>query len=148
MERTVTLAPLDRPHNAAISHVTQRNSPIKPCVERGTMAFIKTKKDPQNRTEASAKKNIWLLPPTGPYLFDAQSDDGPHDLSSFYRKLTYLVKVSVCISSNALLTVANLSDMGGSPNSINKDFLLSAWEKSVKMIKLQQLQKLNSRNAT
>lgn len=65
------------------------------------------------------------------------------DVASFIRKATYCVRISVRISSNAVLTVASLLNTGARPNPVNKNFLQSAWRKSLKTIRSPPLRPAN-----
>lgn len=109
---TVTFAPSDCPSDDVVSYVTERDSSITPRTQGGSVTFIQTRTDSYNKIDTIAKCNIRLLPPAGPYLLKVQFDDGPHDVASFFRKLTNLVRLPIGATSNALLTVVRLLDTG------------------------------------
>lgn len=74
---------------------------------------------------------------------NVQLDNGPYDIGSFFRRVSYRVKMSIGVRSNALLTVASLLHMGTGRNLINTDFLPQAWKDTIKWIQLQPLRTAN-----
>lgn len=72
-------------------------------------------------------------------------EDGQHEVASFIRKPTCRVKISVAVSSNALLTVTGLLDTGAGLNLSNRGFQLQAWEDTIKSIRTLHLRISNSK---
>lgn len=64
VNRTVAFAPSDRQPEDIVSCVTKSDSSITPCMRRISVTFIHTKTDSQNKTDETAKTNIWLPPPS------------------------------------------------------------------------------------
>lgn len=118
----MTFASVYCPPDAGVSHVTQTVSLIKPHLQRAIITFTAGNTDNRIKPDARARPNIILPLPPGQRVFNVQIDDVPHDVSSFFCKATYLFKISIVVTSNALLTVASLHDTGAAPNLI-KNFL-------------------------
>lgn len=98
----IAFAPSDCPPNDVISYVMQSGSSIKPCPQCASVIFFQVKTDWQNRINASAKTNIGLPLPTGPYVFNIHFKDGLHDVASFFRNATYGVKISIAVTIRVL----------------------------------------------
>lgn len=96
---------------------------IAPRTQRSSVKFIQAKNDLQKKKDEMAKPQARLLPLTGQYVFIVQFDDGPHDIAPFFCKQTYCLRIWIVFTSNALLTVVSLLDMGAGPNLIKMDFL-------------------------
>lgn len=131
---TVPFGRLDRPPYNVISYVTKSDSSTTPCVQKNSVTFTQAKTNYRNRTEMSAKKNIQLLPPARPYAFNVQFKDRPPDVPSIFRKAANCIKILIGFTSNVLLTVASLLDMGAGQNLIIKGFL-QAWRESTTLIR-------------
>lgn len=102
VEVTVTLAPSDRPRDDVVSYVTQSDSSITTHTQMGSVTFMETETDSQNKTGPSGKTNIRVPPPPQPYIFNIHFDDVPHDVMSFFRKAAYRLNISIVATLNIL----------------------------------------------
>lgn len=83
-------------------------------------------------------------PSVAPFKTDVQYDEeGIYGIPSFFRKLTYLVRITVGITSQAMMTVTRLLDSGSGPNLVSKSFLLHKSQKYVRPVKQPQLRTTN-----
>lgn len=91
-----------------------------------SVAIVEASVDLIKKTDASGSEQSPSTPLHGPYAMTIQRDDGPYDVASFFCKVTFGVRISVSISSNAMLTADSLIDTGAGPNIIGTDFLPTA----------------------
>lgn len=54
--------------------------------------------------KASRNQQLRSVPPGGPYAVIIQCDDSRYEVVSFFRQITYRVRIFLGISSNAVLT--------------------------------------------
>lgn len=104
-------------------------------MQNGGFTFISLKFEVQDGPNTTAKKSIKAPPWTGPCTLNVGFSNGLGDTALFFCKQTYLVKIFVGLSSNALLTLASLLHTGADPNLIKKEILSQARKDSIKFIK-------------
>lgn len=134
-----TYVPPHCPPHDAESYVTESDSSITLRTQRGSFILIQTRTHSLNKNDLIAKTNTGLPLPTGRYFYNVQSEDGPHNVASFFTKPPYRIKTSIGVASNAILTVPSFFNTGPGPNLIVMDFLLPAWKQSVKSTRSLQL---------
>lgn len=112
--------------------------PVRIGVASSSFRQIPTHRRKLTRIQSS-EQHFRLRPPTELYVFNAQLDDGPHDVASLFPKPTCCVRILIGVLSNALLTVESLFDMGTGPNLINKYFQNPGQKQLHKLFKAPQL---------
>lgn len=106
--------------------MTQSDSLVTPRYAEGYRNTYPDESNSPNPTDAFEKSNIRLPSPAGLYVFNVDFDDGPHIVTSFFRRPDYRVKMFIGATWNASLTVASLLDIGASLNLIQRYFLPQA----------------------
>lgn len=84
-------------------------------MHRSSVTKLETSVELTKKTHESALRKIRLPLLERLYPMSEQWDDGPYDVVSFIRKMTYHVRISLGISLSAMLTVVNLVDTGSGP---------------------------------
>lgn len=112
-------------------------------MKRGSITFVKTKSDSQNKTNKIAKINIRLLLSTRPYVFEENFENGPTQDVPYFSQAGIFFKISIYVASGVILPVAGLLRMGTGLNTIMKENLPSRWKEYIKSVKSPQLRKAN-----
>lgn len=143
-KRTVTFAPSTRPYDNMVLYVKQSNSSITLRMPKGSITFISTCTNRQNRNnkiDGIGKQNIRLPLAIWPYMFNVLFDYSPQHVVSFFRKPTYRVRISIGAMQNTLRTMTSVLDSGAGRKLCNWNLLPTAWKESVTLIKALQLRK-------
>lgn len=143
VKRTTAFAPSERASHDVVSYATHSDA-ITLSSQRRNGTFIQTESDFVDQDGRDCENQYLTTPDWPDCSFIVRYEGGPHDVESFFCKLTYCFKVSIGVKSNASLTVDSLLDTGSNPNSIKKDFLPRAWKESDKYIKSLQFRTGNS----
>lgn len=82
----MAFAPSDPSLEAVVSEGTQSDALSTILSQRKSVTFVATNSDTTNKQDTSVKTNIRNPTHTRPYAFNAQAEDGLHDVASFFAK--------------------------------------------------------------
>lgn len=88
--------------------VTQSESSIGTARHAERVATEHKNNNTTDKGDKSVNELVGAPPPHEPYVMSEHWDDGAYHVASIFRKETYCVRISVCISKNAMLTLASL----------------------------------------
>lgn len=97
----------DPPPDAIASHGKQSDPSSTPHRQRESFPFTETNSDKNRKLGENEEANIQSTLSTEQYVFNVQFDDGPPDVAKCFCKGSYRIKMLICVTSNALLTMAN-----------------------------------------
>lgn len=121
-KRAVPFPPYYQLDNAVVSEVTKSDSSSTLHTQKGSVKRFATNIEKNFMEHAAATTNIQLPQPAGQYIFNIQFNNVTPDVTSFFHKATYRVKLWIGVTTNALVIVAKFLESSAGPNLINQDF--------------------------